>query len=151
MTNIRCAMLGVVAFVVSVLAPASQAKIAALPASVGQCSVTTVKQIESRLEGMPDSGSAISYVNGGYQVSYDIIPAIQASRPGELGAFMSRVDPAKLSAGRRARTGLSRHQPPQRRNLDRSGFGAQLRRRVGKSPRTLIQPSVFDGAFIPKR
>ena len=53
-----------------------------LPAKVGQCSVTAVKRIESRLEGMPTSGSAISYVNGGYQVSYDMIPAIQASRRG---------------------------------------------------------------------
>ena len=83
MTIKRCAMLRAMAFAVSVLAPASQAETAALPTSVGQCSVTTVKQIESRLEGMPVSGSAISYFNGGYQVSYDIIPAIQASRPGD--------------------------------------------------------------------
>ncbi len=53
-----------------------------LPTKVGQCGVTTVKQIESRLEGVPNSGSAISYVNGGYQVSYDMIPAIQVSHPG---------------------------------------------------------------------
>jgi hypothetical protein len=32
---------------------------------------------------MPSSGSAISYVNGGYQVSYDIVRGIQASRPGD--------------------------------------------------------------------
>ncbi len=56
---------------------------AALPTRVGQCSVTTVKQIASRLEGMPGSGSAISYANGGYQVSYDTIPAIKASRSGD--------------------------------------------------------------------
>ncbi len=56
---------------------------APLPRSVGQCSVTTVKQVESRLQGVPNSGSAISYDNGGYQVSYDIIPAMKASRPGD--------------------------------------------------------------------
>ncbi|MGD0024294.1 MAG: hypothetical protein ABSC37_06640 [Xanthobacteraceae bacterium] len=54
-----------------------------LPRSVGQCSVTTIKQVESRLQGMPNSGSAVSYDNGGYQVSYDIIPAMAASRPGD--------------------------------------------------------------------
>jgi hypothetical protein len=61
----------------------SSADAAPLPRRVGQCSVTTVKAVESRLEGTPDSGSAISYDNGGYQVSYDTIPAIQASRRGD--------------------------------------------------------------------
>ena len=56
---------------------------APLPTRVGTCSVTTVKQVEPRLEGMPGSGSAIAYQNGGYQVSYDTIPAIEASRPGD--------------------------------------------------------------------
>jgi len=56
---------------------------AALPTRVGQCNVTTVTQIESRLDGMPGSGSAISYVNGGYQVSYDAIPGIQSARAGD--------------------------------------------------------------------
>jgi hypothetical protein len=56
---------------------------APLPGRVGQCSVTSVKALETRLQGMPDSGSAISYENGGYQVSYDIIPAIQSSRRGD--------------------------------------------------------------------
>jgi hypothetical protein len=61
----------------------ASADAAALPARIGACSVTTVKQVESRLEGMPDSGSAIAYDNGGYQVSYDMIAAIQASRGGD--------------------------------------------------------------------
>jgi hypothetical protein len=59
------------------------AEAAPLPARVGQCSVAAVKAVETRLQGMPDSGSAISYENGGYQVSYDVIPAIQASRRGD--------------------------------------------------------------------
>ncbi len=35
-----------------------------LPRAVGQCRTTTIKQVGSRLEGMPDSGSAVSYANG---------------------------------------------------------------------------------------
>ena len=34
----------------------------------------------SRLEGVPDSGSAISYENGGVQVSYDELPGLKGSR-----------------------------------------------------------------------
>jgi len=54
-----------------------------LPKKVGQCTETTVKSVEYRLVGAPDSGSAISYVNGGYQVSYEAVPAIRASRRGD--------------------------------------------------------------------
>lgn len=75
---------GVIGLAVSMVALGTLLAAAApLPRSVGQCSVTTVKQVESRLQGMPNSGSAISYDNGGYQVSYDIIPAMKASRPGD--------------------------------------------------------------------
>jgi hypothetical protein len=62
------------------MAPAGAAP---LPTRVGACSTTTVKQVETRLEGVPGSGSAIAYENGGYQVSYDTIPAVEASRPGD--------------------------------------------------------------------
>jgi hypothetical protein len=54
-----------------------------LPKKVGQCTETTVKSVEYRLEGAPDSGSAISYANGGYQVSYEAVPAIRHSRRGD--------------------------------------------------------------------
>lgn len=54
-----------------------------LPKQVGQCTETTVKSVEYRLEGAPDSGSAISYANGGYQVSYEAVPAIRNSRRGD--------------------------------------------------------------------
>ena len=56
---------------------------AGLPTKVGQCAETRVAKLESRLVDAPDSGSAISYVNGGYQVSYDMIPGIQGSRRGD--------------------------------------------------------------------
>ena len=54
-----------------------------LPKKIGQCTETTVKSVEYRLEGAPDSGSAISYANGGYQVSYEAVPAIKRSRRGD--------------------------------------------------------------------
>lgn len=54
-----------------------------LPVKVGQCSMTSVKDVTTRLEGMADSGSAIDYANGGYQVSYDQIPGIERSKAGD--------------------------------------------------------------------
>jgi hypothetical protein len=57
-----------------------------LPTEVGACSETTITDIGYRL-GDPDSGSAISYANGGVQISYDTIPEIHHS---EIG------DPVKL-------------------------------------------------------
>lgn len=79
--NSRAAALGCAVSALVFGTPPADA--APLPQRVGACSVTTVKQVETRLEGMPGSGSAISYVNGGYQVSYDTVPAIEASRPGD--------------------------------------------------------------------
>ena len=61
-----------------------QAAIAsALPTQVGQCAATTVKDVSTRLQDTPDSGSAISFTNGGYQVSYDTVPEVEASRAGD--------------------------------------------------------------------
>ena len=70
-----------------ILAPPALA--AELPVRIGQCSTTTVKQVETRLmdgatnQPMPGSGSAIEFANGGYQVSYDQVPAVDRSRPGD--------------------------------------------------------------------
>lgn len=49
----------------------------------GDCVSTAVAELSSRLEGVPDSGSAIGYANGKFQVSYDMVPGIQASRVGD--------------------------------------------------------------------
>jgi hypothetical protein len=49
----------------------------------GACFVTTVARIETRLENTPGSGSAISYANGAYQVSYEAEPAIESSVQGD--------------------------------------------------------------------
>ena len=54
-----------------------------VPKKIGECVATSVKEVSSRLEGVPDSGSAIQYTNGIYQVSYDTIAEIVASRAGD--------------------------------------------------------------------
>ena len=59
-----------------------QARAAALPAQIGECSETTITEIGYRL-GEPDTGSAISYANGGVQISYDTIPEIHRSNVGD--------------------------------------------------------------------
>ena len=53
------------------------------PMRVGQCSMTRVKWVGTRLDNTPGSGSAIQFMNGGYQVSYDQVAAVDRSRPGD--------------------------------------------------------------------
>ena len=53
-----------------------------LPTEIGACSNTTIAEIGYRL-GEPDTGSAISYANGGVQISYDTIPEIHHSKVGD--------------------------------------------------------------------
>jgi hypothetical protein len=60
----------------------NRAEAGPLPAVIGACSETTIQDIGYRL-GTPDSGSAISYANGGVGVSYDAIPAIHNSQIGD--------------------------------------------------------------------
>lgn len=60
-----------------------------MPERVGTCVETTVAQVSHRLEDgnthvpIPESGSAITYSNGGGQVSYDEEPAVNQSRKGD--------------------------------------------------------------------
>jgi hypothetical protein len=78
-----------IAVCAAALALAAPALAASLPTRVGQCATTTVKRVETRLvdgstnQPIPGSGSAIVFANGGYQVSYDTIAAVEASRPGD--------------------------------------------------------------------
>jgi hypothetical protein len=65
------------------LAVVSTTQAANLPTRVGECVDTRIKSVETRLEGVPGSGDAVSFENGGYQVSYDSIPAIQRSQKGD--------------------------------------------------------------------
>jgi hypothetical protein len=55
----------------------------ALPQQVGDCTTTTVEEVGPRLEGVPDSGSAILYANTLAQVSYDAVPGIDHSQVGD--------------------------------------------------------------------
>lgn len=61
-----------------------------LPKRVGQCRLTRVKNVETRLvDGVTNqpvlgSGSAIEFTNGGYQVSYQQDETVDNSRSGDL-------------------------------------------------------------------
>ena len=54
-----------------------------LPKREGDCADTAIKSIGTHLEGVPDSGSAVSFEDGGYQVGYDRVPAIEQSKNGD--------------------------------------------------------------------
>jgi hypothetical protein len=60
-----------------------------LPQKIGKCSVTRIKEISTRLVNsttgarVPGSGSAVSFRNGGYQVSYNDEEEISRSRVGD--------------------------------------------------------------------
>ncbi|MFI4975134.1 MAG: lysozyme inhibitor LprI family protein [Caulobacterales bacterium] len=55
----------------------------ALPVREGACARTVLKAVETRLEDTPGSGSVAEEANTGYQVSYDVVTAIEQSRPGD--------------------------------------------------------------------
>ncbi len=77
----RLAPLVVLAAISGASAPPASAE--PLPTRVGQCVTTRIKEIANRLENTPGSGSLVLMANGGAQVSYDQIPAIDRSRPGD--------------------------------------------------------------------
>jgi hypothetical protein len=54
-----------------------------VPTEVGQCVETSIKEIISRLEGMPDSGDAVVYANDLYGVSYEQVDALRNSQVGD--------------------------------------------------------------------
>jgi len=54
-----------------------------LPTQVGQCTLTRLKSVGTRLDGIPDSGDAVSYVDGGYQVSFSTIPGLNGAKAGD--------------------------------------------------------------------
>ena len=75
-------LIGAGLFVLSSLIFVSDGKADPLPTEIGACSGTTIADIGYRL-GDPDTGSAISYANGGVQISYDTIPEIHRSKIGD--------------------------------------------------------------------
>ena len=50
---------------------------------VGTCTTSTIANIGSRLDGAPDSGTAVSYADGKSQVSYDALPGAVRSKVGD--------------------------------------------------------------------
>jgi hypothetical protein len=78
----RQSLIGATLFALSTVAPVHQGNADPLPTEIGACSETTISDIGYRL-GDPGSGSAISYANGGVQISYDTIPEIHRSRIGD--------------------------------------------------------------------
>ncbi len=54
-----------------------------MPKRLGQCVPTSIREMGSRLQGDPSSGSAILYANGATQVSYDVVPQVAAWRVGD--------------------------------------------------------------------
>jgi hypothetical protein len=81
-----CRAASLTAVLIMTAAPAASG---ALPTRVGACVVTNIESIETRLvdgathQPMPGSGSAVRFANGGYQVSYDTVLAIEESRKGD--------------------------------------------------------------------
>ena len=58
------------------------------PRRIGQCALTTISAVGTRLVGennrpVPESGSAVELANGVYGVSYDRVRAIRRSRVGD--------------------------------------------------------------------
>jgi hypothetical protein len=80
--SMRHGLAGTAVFVLLSGAWLPQASADPLPTKIGACGVTTITEIGYRL-GEPDTGSAISYANGGVQISYDTIPEIHRSRVGD--------------------------------------------------------------------
>jgi hypothetical protein len=60
-----------------------------LPTREGTCARTTIAAVEQRLRDSPNgpfaagSGSAVRFTNGGYQVAYAEVPAVENSRTGD--------------------------------------------------------------------
>ena len=88
-----------------------------LPKHVGDCATTKVSADRDaagrRLDHKPDRGfgQRVEFVNGGYQVSYDTVAAIEASRPGDPVHICLVSIPQGLPAGRQSRPDLQDHQP----------------------------------------
>ena len=76
------------AIAAAALALATPAFAEGMPKHVGECATTKVLKVETRLvdgsgASVKGSGSAVEFANGGYQVSYETVPAVEAARPGD--------------------------------------------------------------------
>ena len=112
------------------LAMCVPAQAGGLPKRVGDCAKTKIKSVETRLENAPDSGSAVSFRNGGYQVSYDTVPAIVHSKAGDPVRMCLVSIPKHCPKWRPSRQSLPDHESSDSQKLETDGFGAYVRRRV---------------------
>jgi hypothetical protein len=64
---------------VAMISPTTQA----IPDKLGVCINTSIVSVGTRLENVPGSGSAVTFSNGAYQVSYDTVAAVEQSRAGD--------------------------------------------------------------------
>lgn len=69
--------------IITLAAATTIAHAAGPPTRIGGCTKTNVKRITTRLVDTPGSGSAVYLTNGGFQVSYDTVPSVDGSRPGD--------------------------------------------------------------------
>ena len=84
-------VIGLLALALAVQAADAQRRPPARPPvlRVGTCVRTVIARVSQRLEDgvthrvIPDSGSAVEFANGLYQVSYDQVPAVNRSRRGD--------------------------------------------------------------------
>ena len=58
-----------------------------MPVKIGQCVFTSIESVGYRMEGETDSGVAISFANGGFQVSYSSDRAALQSKKGDPVKF----------------------------------------------------------------
>jgi hypothetical protein len=70
-----------------------------LPVKEGACTVTTIRQVGTRLDGIPDSGDAVLYANGGYQVSIQTIPGLKGSKAGDKVKLCLEMIPDECPPG----------------------------------------------------
>lgn len=81
--------LALIPLVASLLTTSLSASTGRLPTKIGECRETRITQITTRLmddttgRPIPESGSAVSFRNGGYQVSYEEEEAISRSGVGD--------------------------------------------------------------------
>lgn len=71
-----------------------------LPKAPGQCISTQVARVAPRLNGGDyESGTSVTFTNGGYQVSYDREPALIGSNPGDRVVMCLTAIPQNCPVG----------------------------------------------------
>lgn len=66
---------------------------------IGQCKLTSVAKVSTRLDDTPGSGSAINYADGTFGVSYDTVPGVDDSQPGDQIKLCLVSIPSSCPAG----------------------------------------------------